>query len=49
MTDLVSGPDATAVGGSVVKIEPEAKLRTKPQIMAGAASGERIDSPSAQT
>jgi len=28
MTDLISGPDATAVGGNVVK-KPEAKLRMK--------------------
>ena len=33
-------PDATVGGGNVVKVEPEAKLRMKSQIMAGAASGE---------
>jgi hypothetical protein len=42
-------PDATVGGGNVVKVEPEAKLRMKSQIIAGAASGERTDSPSARS
>ena len=49
MTDLVSGPDVTAGGGNVVKIEPEAKLRMRSQIIAGAAGGERTDSPSGRS
>jgi hypothetical protein len=35
---LVSAPAATAGGSDVVKINPEAKLRMKSQIVAGAAN-----------